>query len=371
MRAWVIAAIAIAGCGEPTREPVCTPRPGDTDLFARLTAHRWGTCTGGFGLCLELAASGSYTARRGEGDISVTDTGRWNFLARDAASGLVCLDDGSVIDFALDDRGLRWGLAGVLPASEPLAIAGSRAALPTVEPVAELYALTANAWEKTNELDLYGQPTQFVLHRDGTFDAAFRHGQCTISGTFSLVVTDHGVELNPGALPNTCDTRGGGMAANIGASNELPAIEGGELLLYGASFRDPASGSDEHMLAFRAYGRDAGLLVIARWPGALAHATPVPWAFTLRNDTSRAQVITSIALSLTPMAATESGFTAIGPASSVYSTTLHETVQPGADHGVHADVTLAGTGLVMLEVDVSSYDDLQRYLNQRHFMLEL
>src|SRR5262245_42031871 len=103
MRAFVI--VLVAGCTSGvsgSSQPLCHTgdRAVDDAMFAQLTANKWGVCNID-GFCLELDASGDYATEAGYGDYSVSARGRWNFLARDATSGLACLNNGSVIDFAI------------------------------------------------------------------------------------------------------------------------------------------------------------------------------------------------------------------------------------------------------------------------------
>ncbi len=344
--------------------------PGDDELmFRTLTAQRWGACGSNIGLCLELAADGSYSMIRGFDDYAITNEGRWNFLARDDATGVACLDDGSVIDFALTPGGLQWGLVGMLPPREPLSVNGLRTELPELLPADEFYALTANAWTKTNALDLYGYPTEMSLAHDGTFAASFRHGECEVAGTFSVIATNLGFELNPNAAPNTCDTRAGGSPANVGASNEHLVISDDVLRFYGASYRDVSAGRSVESLSFTSYGTDA-LRVDARWSAPLA-ASSRAWELTLHNGSTRVQTVTSIAMSVTPMVATTDGYSTAGEPIVLVDRQLHELVGPGRDYARDEDVAIGETGLLMLTIVVSSYDDIQRYDNQRSFILSL
>jgi hypothetical protein len=368
-RSWMVVGALVAACtGTDTdapRERICVPGD-DAAMYATLTAQRWGACGSNVGLCLALSADGSYHAVRGEGDYEITASGTWNFVARDAQSGLACLDDGSVIDFALTDQGLVWGLVGALPPRDALAATGTRDALPDLLPAPEFYALTRRRWAKTNDLDLYGIATSFALHRDGTFDAAFRGGECTIAGTFSLVATDQGFELNPRPQPNTCDTRSGGSQASLGASNEKPVIDGDILRLYAASYRDAEATSDEQSLSFTSYG-GYSLRVDARWHGTLSEEA-LPWAFTMHNASTRVQTVTSLRVSITPIADSGNGFSPTGPEEIVVDRMLHEAVAPGGAYSRTEDVAVAASGLWLIEIDVSSFDEIQRYDNQRNYV---
>lgn len=338
-------------------------------MFRALTAQRWGACGSNVGLCLQLAADGSYSMVRGFDDYEISDEGRWNFLARDEASGVACLDDGSVIDFALTPGGLQWGLIGTLPPREALSGAGLRTQLPDLLPADEFYALTANAWTKTNELDLHGHATEMALAHDGTFTASFRHGECEIAGTFSVVATNQGFELNPNAPPNTCDTRSGGSPANIGASNEHLVVDDGVLRFYGATYRDVSASRSTESLSFTSFGSDA-LRVDARWSAPLSASSRV-WEMTLHNGSTRAQTVTSIELSVTPLVATSDGYSTDGEPLVLVDRVLHEVLGPGRDYARDEEVAIGETGLLLLRIVVSSYDEIQRYDNQRSFILSL
>jgi hypothetical protein len=362
----------LTGCSDSSsgvqREPICVP--GDDEMmFRTLTAQRWGACNSNVGLCLSLAADGSYSTIRGEGDYTISDEGRWNFLARDATSGVACLDDGSVIDFALTSGGLSWGLVGTLPPVDALSVAGDRSALPELLPADVFFQLTQNAWTKTNELDLYGYPTEMTLARDGTFTAAFRHGACEIAGTFSVVATNLGFELNPRAQPNMCDTRSGGTPGSLGASNDRPEIDGGVLRLYGASYREASAKTAVESLSYSSYG-GYSLRVDARWDGPLTSA-PRTWHFALQNSGMRVQTITSLAVSVTPVVETTNGYSTAGEPSVLVDRMLHEVVAAGHEVARDEEVAIGATGLLLLTVVVSSYDDVQRYDNQRSFILSL
>jgi len=188
--------------GWPAARPVCGPGEDETtddDVFARLTATSWYdevACNSGDPLpptCnrLRLSADGTFAWTADSDAIERDLSGGWNFRARDATTGVVCLEDGSVVDFALEQAapagGLRWARLGVLSPDEPLAGGGLRADLPDVTPAPLFLDLTAHAWAKTNEMDLFYLPTSFLLRRDGTFDATWRAGECAAGGTFSVV----------------------------------------------------------------------------------------------------------------------------------------------------------------------------------------
>lgn len=240
--------------------------------------------------------------------------------------------------------------------------------MPELLPADEFYALTANAWTETNELDLHSYPTEMSLAHDGTFTASFRHGECEV-GTFSVVATNLGVELNPNVRPNTCDTRGGGSPANIGASNEHLVIDDGLRRFYGASYRDASASGSVESLSFTAYGNDA-LRVDARWSAPLSPSSRA-WELALHNGSTRMQTVTSIVISVTPLVATSDGYSTAGAPIVLVDRVLHEQLGPGREYARDEDVAIGETGLLLLTIVVSSYDAIQRYDNQRSFILSL
>jgi len=100
----------------------------DAAVYSALTTTSWFD-SGGCGptgdplppTCnrLQLGADGSYTWTAFSDYPERMQSGSWNFRARDATTGVVCLDDGSVVDFALTPTGdLRWGQLGLLSARD-------------------------------------------------------------------------------------------------------------------------------------------------------------------------------------------------------------------------------------------------------------
>lgn len=379
------AMLGCAGDGAVARE-VC--RPGnpsvDAAVYQALTRTTWfdqGRCGSGGPLpptCnrVRLGGDGSYSWTAISDVPERQESGSWNFRARDATSGLVCLGDGSVIDVALTPGGgLRWGPLGELAAETPSSPGAGRAALPviTVDPM--FVDLTAHPWAKTNELDLYREPTSFVLGGDGTFDASFRGGACTATGTFSLSrePVAGGTQLTLWtalAARNQCDLRSGGTPA-FDLGGETPQLEAGILSLSDASYRDQAIVTDERDLAFSSYDGAAGLTVSATWHGALRAGAQTSWAISLGNDGKAPQQVASLHLDLTPMQLTRDGFIAGGPAVTAVDRALGSTIAPG--HPLQLpDVafTPGPAGWLLLHVEVDSSDS-QAYRNQGSFLVEL
>lgn len=360
--------LVLVGCAgtAPTfdeHRPVCVPGDAtiDADVFARLTANRWGICDTNNGLCLSLSASGDFSTIEGFDDYAITNSGRWNFLARDATSGLVCFDDGSMLDFELTDAGLMWRINGLLPALDPQDPTGSRDALDAI-PTPDLFTtLTEHAWQRANDLDLFYQPTSFAIARDGTWDAAWRDGACTATGTLSIVTseprftgTTHTFVAHP--APNTCDTRRGGSTAYIPPTDD-----------YG----DPALAGDAQFLTFGPSSPQDGLSVRASWDQPLRADTTKEWMLTLTNGASRVFTLQSIQITLTPVADTGNGFTATGDTTTLVDETLAEPIASQDAFTTTASLALPAPGLYSLVISTAAMDgSLPRPL-YRSYVLEL
>ncbi len=365
---WGVILLAVVGCTDaPVEELARTVCGGpsthdELTLFGQLTALSWwasGPCTDGGGLpptCnrLELRRDGSYAWTAASDYLERDDHGAWNFRARDARSGVLCLGDGSVIDFALEPTGLRFGPLGILDPDQPLGGTGSRDQLPTVRVDDAYVALTAHPWVKTNELDLYRLPEELALARDGTLAATYRSGSCEVTGTFSLVADHVGgltprtrFSLWPAEAPNTCDLRGGGSPANVPSGE--PELEGDLLHFYAASYRPPGP-TEDRLLRF-SYGSDAGLAITARWTGALHSNAPSAWTFDLvNNDPLRAQQLVRLRLAQTPLVATSDSYQAAGPEVVLADVAIGQTLAPGASLELPVTFTLGAPGLTQLVI---------------------
>jgi hypothetical protein len=354
--------------------PVCGAGDPGTDeiVFTRLTATSWydaASCEAQDPLpptCnrLRFSADGTYWWRAESDYVERDQSGRWNFRARDGASGIVCLDDGSVVDFLLTEPGLRWTLLGVLSPDRVLEETGTRAGLPSIEPAPLYVALTAHPWRKTNDFDLYREPTSFTLLRNGTLQASYRDGECEHGGVFSLIAD----ELQPRSDPNTCDMRGGGTTAQLAAANEMPWIEEGVLYFYSATYRDAAFVTEERLLALFYYG-EGGLLVTATWQGPLRSGSAAEWSFAFRNRSDRLCSVTSLSLAMTPLVLTSDSFSLAGDEVVLVDRNLAgTTIEPQADFATTVSFTPSGAGWTSLEVDIEYFDDMQSYSNVKNFV---
>ncbi|MEO7094394.1 MAG: hypothetical protein ABI175_14150 [Polyangiales bacterium] len=347
----------------------------DAEVFARLTSTSWfdtGGCAGGQQppTCnrIGLSRDGSYHWKAVSDYVERDQAGGWNFRARDATSGVICLDDGSVIDFALSPDGLQWGPLGVLSPDAAQSTSGARSALPVIR-VSPLYLdLTEHPWANTNEMDEFYLPSTFSLYANGALEASFRGGECTTTGTFSLVgdgitlVGDRRFRLWPRTELNTCDLRSGGTPASVPGAGGEPVIEDGVLRLSSATYRDADIATDERYLAFSSYGDDAGLLVSATWSGALHAGATTTWRIEPRNDTTRMQNIVAMRIEVTPLVATSDGFSSTGPAETVVDRTVGVVVLTGETLPLEASFALA-TGWVAIRLEIESQDSRQTYQN--------
>jgi hypothetical protein len=387
MRARLLLMVLMIGCGgddpEAEAKQVCGGEGAmDGAVYEALTATSWLEPVGCRSTdrlpptCNEVRLSGDGTyAWQAFTDVLERDQkGTWNFRARDATGGVVCLDDGSVVDFELAAGGLRWGRLGVLVPDEDLARGPGRDALPAIAVDPLFLDLTANGWAKTNEMELYLYPASFALRRDGTFDAAFRGGACTVAGTFGLVgePTRAGrrLVLESTAAVNACDIRFGDLPFAFGGE---PRLEDGVLHALSSTYRDAAEVTERRYLELSAYSGATGLTVFATWDGALRAGTPTSWAFELRNDDDQPQQVSALRIELTPEAMTANGFMSTGPAVRVIDRPLDLTIAPGDRVAVEgaAAFTPGPAGWTLFDVQVDSSDGSQAYRNRETFLTEL
>jgi len=366
-------------CGQGTRAV-------DEAVYSALTATSWfdrGNCEARDPLpptCnrVELAGDGTYSWTAFSDAPERDESGAWNFRARDATGGVICLDNGSVIDFELTPTGgLRWEPLGVLDPEAPLGRAPGRGALPTIAVDPFYIELTDHAWAKTDELDLYRLPTTLTLRGNGTFTAELRQGECVADGTFSLVrernFRSSRLTFWANAAPNRCDLRDGGTPYTI-SSGDTPRIdEDGVLHLTGTAYRDARISTERRLIAFSSYSEDAGLTVTAEWDGALRAGTATSWAISLHNNGGSPQMVSSLRIDLTPLALTGDGFTAAGPVAIAVDRALGFTIAPGDTLPLAGDTvfTPGPAGWTLLHIEVDSSDSRQPYRNQDSYIVEL
>lgn len=387
MRATLLAMIVL-GCGGVSdaelAKQICGPGTASVDAAAyhALTATSWydtGACEAGGGLpptCnrLRLDGNGSFLWTAVSDVVERMQSGAWNFRARDATSGVVCLGDGSVVDFVLRPGGeLDWGPLGALSPEVPSPPGTERGLLPQVAVDPLFVQLTRHDWAKTNEMDLYREATSFALHSDGTFDAEFRGGACTESGTFSLIreryTTGSRFRLSTHPDSGRCDPRNGGIPSfQLG---DTPRFEDGVLSASGGTYRDASFTTDERYLRFSSYYQ-AGLTVAARWNGALHTGALTRWAMALHNDGTQPQTVASLRVDLTPATMTSDGYTIAGPAVTAADLAIGKLVAPGATLTLDEVAFIpAPAGSMIVRIVVESSDGRQSYHNQESYLVEL
>ncbi len=226
----------------PASQSASVSAASEDSLFQRLTHGEWsgagcaqardplpGTCQK-----LRLGRDGNYTWIAMSDVTERNDKGRWNFTSSNDHSGVLLFENGSSLVFNLTGDHLKVGpIEFTVGEAKPAANSrGSRAALPTF--AQQSMGKQVGDWEKTNDFDLSRFPQSLGIHRDGTFKATYRGGQCHHSGTVSIDKS----RLLFQVQPNTCDERDGGSPAQLSASPGVsPIHEDKFLILHSASYR--------------------------------------------------------------------------------------------------------------------------------------
>jgi hypothetical protein len=141
-------------------------------------------------------------------------TGKWN-LQSVQGQWLLCQDDGGRGSVATNGDGTISLGVGKLYPHEPLARDPGQTAktLPKLTLVPEVQEivnrLTAHEWKRANDLDLAYDPTQVRFHKDWTYSATYRGGECKSEGTW-YAKTDEIVAHSPkGRCDRPSDTSTG------------------------------------------------------------------------------------------------------------------------------------------------------------------
>jgi hypothetical protein len=182
-------------------------------LFAQLTATTW--CS-----AIPDAPRGAtparthYTLRRDGTDEwgrysdapEDSGAGQWNFEKTTPGGGVLLLDSGDVLRFALLRDGTLRLAAQPLNACQPQPDVDaplSAGALPVVHPTALYERLTAHPWRKASDDIPYPTPTRVEFRRTGEYLAMFGDGNCSSLGFWSL----RGDELTLEQPDGDCDPR--------------------------------------------------------------------------------------------------------------------------------------------------------------------
>lgn len=355
---------AQAACGPSADSAI------DAKIFGQLTAYQWysqAACENGGPLpptCerLALKADGGFTWSAVSDYPERQDFGQWNFRARDANSGIVCLNDRDVIDFSLTAEGLQWTNLLLSP-GPALAERGDRLGLPQLDTPELFSRLLATPWTKTNDLDAHTRPAQFTLFHAGRFEARYRGGECSHAGTFSLLDG----QLRPRSETNHCDLRYGGSTASLG--NGEPKFIDGLLIHSGASYSSGPS-SEKQTLAFASYSDTGGLFFKAEWRGAVRPNHASEWLLTLRNLGERSQTVAALTLSSQPLLQTSQAFSSDGAPVVLASPSVDNVILgPGETFTTTVTVVLPTIGWTSLHFEAPSSDERQVYGNSQRFIV--
>lgn len=212
----------------------------------------------------------------------IMKNGRWNFRLTDTQSGVIFLDDGSVIAFSreVDDLIILPGWLGTLMPSKETQYGTKEAlltrdSLRTIQPSTFYKELIGTSWHKANDFDLYRQPDLITFNDDGRFFASYRRGECTHEGYWSL----SGRRLTPHSDPNECDFRT--AKASIAAGNSYPRIQDSLLVFYSSSYYADDQKTREKVFVFDRYG--GTIEVKGEYSGTFVKDVPVPVHITFRN----------------------------------------------------------------------------------------
>jgi hypothetical protein len=388
LRSSILGSLLLIGCGGPTdieraAAAVCGPSGSadvDRAVFQALTSVDWANsaCASTAPLAptchrLELRADGSYAWTAISDYTERDDAGTWNFRARSDRDGLVCLSDGSVMNFRVEDGSMTFG-PFVFAAGAALTDSGDRDALPHVR-ASDLYmSLSERAWIKTNHFDLLARPDAFSLRRDGTLWASYRAGSCEHGGVWSL---DHGDIADAGSAtlteitdPHTCDARREPTTAIVGAWNDRPVIDDGVLMrAAGDTYADEETARAQELFAFTSYGRGVSLLSRGTFHGTLQAGTETVIDLAIENESDRAHQLGRVQVSVQPLTAELS--TSGDPIVLAERDYTGTELLPGQVYADTLAVTPPAAGLHLFQVIVESTNERQSWRNRGSYLVEL
>ena len=321
---WVLALWSCASCGvanQRARE--------DAAMFDFLTSSAWegGGCHRGDPLpptCVTLTfdRSGHFSWRAVSDYLERDEKGRWNFTLRDATSGVITLENGSVLDFAREEERLSFAGAGfqAAPGGVLPETSGSVEGLAELTPSALYRSLVSTPWAKTNPFDEFYEPDTLVFGRDGQLRASYRAGQCEHGGKFSV----DGKSLIQVRESNACDLRG---ASSVTSFIDSPRMRGDLLAFFQSSYR-PATQAEDPKL-FLHDGYQDSLELRGEYGGTLARGSPVDLQLTFTNEGTIAQTLTSVEISMRALALGRGSLSTTGQATLLASEVYQLPVQSG------------------------------------------
>ena len=224
--------VLAAGCGrtnpqnanvkqarKPPDQPVAkSERLGD-ELFAKLIANSWTNYNSDSlqaeGYILHISFDGKYKFQFLSDYDTQPEAGHWNLDYRRDQWFLI-FDNGRRSPIRFDEKGqLHLGNA-VYWVDKPTPFAGkaTRQALPKIslqpEQVELKKRLTATAWKKANDMDVYRLPTRLELRDDWSYQTVYRGGECKTAGEWGFAFENEKLQFAGWSPRTKCDTRGEG-----------------------------------------------------------------------------------------------------------------------------------------------------------------
>ena len=243
---------------------------------------------------LEFRKSGEYRWTAVSDYVERDEVGRWNFRLTDETSGLVYLDNGSLVRFAKEGRDL-WFLSGrardFMPASEmdygPAEFDLGRDTLPNIEPSAMYRRLTDNPWSSASE---FNSLDSITYRDDGTYLISYRDGSCTHEGSWSLDHGSrgpHGPSLTSAHDGNDCGLTSSGPSISVARAR----LEGNRLVSQGGdALYDAAELPAGKVFSFNSYS-GFGVEVTGEYVGTFERDVPLEIRFTFRNANERGKTL--------------------------------------------------------------------------------
>ncbi len=353
----------------------------ENEIFQFLTKTKWGDCVnrvfeGPFApscTALEFRKNGDYSWSTFSDYQERSQNGKWNFKLRNETSGVIYLDDGSIISFEKVGQNLNfltYRSPDFLPAGEinysALEAVLSRDSLPKIKPSEMYKKLIVNPWKKTNDFDLFMDPQLIIFYDNGRFFASYRDNTCTHEGYWSL----DGIILTPLSDTNNCDLRGN-TTASIAASNEKPTFEGDLLVFYSASYFNVEKDIGKKTFTFDAYTNS--VRVTGEYSDSFIKNTPISIDFTFQNADNTDKELGRFEIKLQKLKPTDNGFTREGESLLLLGKDYSGIrLSPNQTHKDKITITPSISGnYINLEILLNFNDKRQSYYGRRGYILEI
>jgi hypothetical protein len=318
------AAPASVSCGSFAASANASTRAA---LFGQLTANPWANqyYPGSSTLSVTFEASGSYRimhppqySPNGGTTSAALESGKWNFAAIDAQSGVVCLDgagapathDGgaenlpSVLHFSFNPNQSNGIAIGPYYLEAASAISGSATGtadtLPNVTVSPGFAALAGVQWKKTNAFDATLTPSTIAFDQSGRYTSTIDGASCPYTGFISF---DRDTLL-PGQDYSAVVNGGGNPCPNGSSAGLQGAIVPGffdDLLVLGQGTyrRADAANGKPNAFVFDPYGHS--VRVYGTYDGALKAGAATTISLTFENtDVSLSRTLGTFDATLQP-----------------------------------------------------------------------